>query len=341
MQFLADYGLYLAQVATIVVAIIVVLGFIIMMATKNKGKQKGQLTIKKINDHFEKISDMINAEIQSKKEYKALLKQEKKQHKKNKNTKSAHRKPRIFVIRFNGDIKASAVSALREEVTAILLTAKTTDQILVCLESGGGLVNAYGLASSQLQRIKDAKIKLTIAVDKIAASGGYMMACVADTIIAAPFSVIGSIGVIAQLPNFHRLLDKNNIEFEQLTAGQYKRTLTMFGKNTKQGREKLQTEIEDTHGLFKDFIKQHRPQIDLNKVATGEHWFAVQAQPLNLVDKLQTSDDYLLAAKNDHELYEIAYKIKQPLSKRLSSSATNGLMRLLHNHSTTRGQDYL
>ena len=109
---------------------------------------------------------------------------------------------------------------------------------------------AYGLAASQMQRIRDKKLKLTVCVDKVAASGGYMMAVVADKIIAAPFAVLGSIGVLAQVPNFHRLLKKHDVDFEMLTAGKYKRTLTMFGENTDKGREKFQEDIEDTHVLF-------------------------------------------------------------------------------------------
>ena len=223
----------------------------------------------------------------------------------------------MFVLRFDGDLKASSVDTLREAITAILLAATPEDHVLVCLESGGGLVPHYGLAASQLQRIRDAKLHLTVAIDKIAASGGYMMACVANEIIAAPFAIIGSIGVVAQLPNFHRFLEKNNIDFEQITAGQYKRTLTVFGKNTAEGREKLQTEVEETHTLFKSFVSTHRPAVDIEKIATGEHWYASQCVEKKLVDTLQTSDDYLLSKKDTHALYEIHYKFKQSFMKRL------------------------
>jgi serine protease SohB len=234
------------------------------------------------------------------------------------------------VLHFNGDIRASAVSALREEITAILTMAEKTDEILVCLDSGGGLVNAYGLAASQLQRIKDAKIKLIIAIDKVAASGGYMMACIADRIIAAPFAIIGSIGVLAQIPNFHRFLQKKSIDFEQLTAGQYKRTLTLFGENTEKAREKMQQEIDDTHELFKTFIHQHRPNIDIEKVSTGEHWYATTALNLNLVDALQTSDDYLLSASKQADIYEICFKLKKSLGKRLSANVAETYHKLFY-----------
>ena len=280
MSFLVEYGLFLAKTVTLVIAIVAILATLFTLKAKAKAEKQGVLHIKKINEQYDEMSEIINDVIQTKAEKKALKLAHKKEVKKTKD------KNRIFVIHFDGDIKATAVDDLRETITAILLTAKPTDHVLLCLESGGGIVNGYGLAASQLQRLRDAKIYLTIAIDKIAASGGYMMACVANEIIAAPFSIIGSIGVVAQLPNFHRLLEKNNIEFEQITAGQYKRTLTVFGKNTSEGREKLQEEINDTHDLFKTFVKTQRAQVNIDEVATGEHWFAAQCVEKKLIDSI-------------------------------------------------------
>lgn len=225
---------------------------------------------------------------------------------------------RMYVIDFDGDIHASGVESLREEVTAILATANPNDQVLVRLESPGGLVHSYGLASSQLKRIRDAGLKLTISVDEVAASGGYMMACVADELVSAPFAVLGSIGVVAEIPNFNRLLQKANIDYEQHTAGQHKRTLTMFGQNTTVAREKFKQELEETHQLFKTFIHENRPDLDLDKVATGEHWYGRQALELGLVDKIQTSDDVILDALNSMDVYSIKYDIRKPLTERLS-----------------------
>lgn len=325
MSFVYEYGLFLAKTATIVIAIAVILALIIALKTKNK-TEAGSLHIKKLNEKYDETAEMINDVIQSKAEKKALKAKNKKEAAQAK--KESTQKSRVFVIDFDGDIKASAVEDLRETITAVLLTATPRDQVLLKLESGGGLVNGYGLAASQLQRLRDAKIYLTVAIDKIAASGGYMMACVANEIIAAPFAVIGSIGVIAQLPNFHRLLEKNNIEFEQITAGEYKRTLTMFGKNTSAGREKLQDEINETHDLFKSFVKTHREKVIIDDVATGEHWFAAQCLEKNLIDKLQTSDDYLLGKKSESDLYKLEFKIKQSLLKRLNLFAQNSFYHL-------------
>lgn len=326
MSFFAEYSLFLAKTATIVIAIIAVLVTILALKAKAKMEEAGSLQIKKLNEKYDELSDIINDTIQSKAEKKALKVARKKSAKKEK--KEPETKKRIFVLNFDGDIKASAVDDLRETVTAVLLTAKSDDHVLLRLESGGGVVNGYGLAASQLQRLRDANIQLVASIDKIAASGGYMMACVANKIIAAPFAIIGSIGVIAQLPNFHRLLQKNNVDFEQITAGEYKRTLTIFGKNTDEGREKLQAEINDVHELFKSFVKQHRENVVINDVATGEHWFATQCIEKDLIDHLQTSDDYLLSKKEEFDIYEIDFKIKQTLAKRLNLFAQNSVHQL-------------
>jgi serine protease SohB len=225
------------------------------------------------------------------------------------------------VLDFHGSIDAKEVTSLREEVTAILAVAQQGDEVLLRLETGGGMVHGYGLASSQLDRLKAAGLPLTIAVDKVAASGGYMMACIADKIVSAPFAIVGSIGVVAQLPNFNKLLKKHDIEFEQLTAGEYKRTLTMFGENTDKAREKFKEELEETHVLFKDFIREHRPDLDLEKVATGEHWFGTQAKALGLVDEIKTSDDLIVDACKNKTVLALHYVQKKKLTAKLAGVA--------------------
>ncbi|MCC2667033.1 MAG: inner rane peptidase, partial [Gammaproteobacteria bacterium] len=252
MNFLTQYGLFLAQTITLVLAILFVFGSLINLINRNREKNVDQLSLKKLNDKFDFLRDDLHAEILPKKEYKKWAKAEKKRLKEEEKTT----KSRVFVICFDGDIMASGTDELREEITAIITTATTTDEVVVCLESPGGVIHGYGLAASQLKRLRDRNIPVTVCVDKIAASGGYMMACVANKIVAAPFSIIGSIGVIIEMPNFHKLLKKHDVDYELLTAGEYKRTLTLFGQNTPKGREKMQEEIEEAHTLFKDFIKQ-------------------------------------------------------------------------------------
>lgn len=229
---------------------------------------------------------------------------------------------KIFVLDFKGDIQASAVENLREEITLILATAKAgRDRVVVRLESPGGMVHGYGLAAAQLVRLRDAGFHLTICVDKVAASGGYMMACIANEIIAAPFAIVGSIGVVAQVPNFNRLLKQHNVDFELYTAGQYKRTVTMFGENTPEGKAKFEEELQQTHVLFKHFVEKYRPQLNVDKVATGEHWYGEDALELNLVDKLQTSDEYLLALLAQHDVYVINTRKKATLGEKLGLQA--------------------
>ncbi|MCG5856292.1 protease SohB [Acinetobacter baumannii] len=229
---------------------------------------------------------------------------------------------KIFVLDFKGDIQASAVENLREEITLILATAKAgRDRVVVRLESPGGMVHGYGLAAAQLVRLRDAGFHLTICVDKVAASGGYIMACIANEIISAPFAVVGSIGVVAQVPNFNRLLKEHNVDFELYTAGQYKRTVTMFGENTPEGKAKFEEELQQTHVLFKHFVEKYRPQLNVDKVATGEHWYGQDALDLNLVDKLQTSDEYLLALLPQHDVYVINTRKKATLGEKLGLQA--------------------
>ena len=229
---------------------------------------------------------------------------------------------KIFVLDFKGDIQASAVDTLREEITLILATAKAGhDRVIVRLESPGGMVHGYGLAAAQLVRLRDAGFHVTICVDKVAASGGYMMACIANEIVSAPFAVVGSIGVVAQVPNFNRLLKQHNVDFELYTAGQYKRTVTMFGESTPEGKAKFEEELQQTHSLFKHFVEKYRPQLDVAKVATGEHWYGEDARELNLVDKLQTSDEYLLSLLPKHDVYVINTRKRPTFGEKLGLQA--------------------
>lgn len=331
--FLAEYGLFLAKTLTIVLAIIATGVAIATLAGRGRDSGREHLEVRKLNHKYEQMAETIQASILERHQLKAQRKRDKKQKKAH--TRQLRRqgdgdaRKRVFVLNFDGDIRASALPSLREEISAILTVASENDEVFLNLQSGGGLVHAYGLAASQLMRLKQKGIPLTIAVDKIAASGGYMMACVADRLIAAPFSVIGSIGVIAQIPNFHRLLKKHDIEYEQLTAGEFKRTLTMFGENTDKAREKFREELEDTHRLFKEFIAEHRPMVDIDRIATGEHWPAKRALELKLVDELKTSDDYLLEQIEHKDLYSISYRIRRPLGVRMGWFIQNTAERLL------------
>jgi serine protease SohB len=312
-DFLLEYGLFLAKLATVAIIFVIVLGFIFSMA--RRGDNDNGLSVENLNKRFDGLGDAIREVVHGKERIKKDSKERRKAEKDL--AKKGSQRNRVFVLDFKGDIKASATSSLREEVSAVLAVATADDRILVRLENAGGAVHEHGLAASQLARIRQSGISLVVSVDKVAASGGYLMACVAEHIIAAPFAIIGSIGVIAQLPNFHRLLEQKGVDFEQVTAGRYKRTLTMFGKNTDEGREKIQEELEEVHLLFKDQIAEYRPQIDLEQVATGEHWYGVRAINLDLVDELRTSDDYLLEAAKEFDLFTVSYRRRRSLPERL------------------------
>ena len=319
--------MFFAKVLTFVIAIIAIIATAAGVAHKQKHK-KGELEVIDMSEQFSDVEHYMTSHLFSKEEQKQhdkeLKKQQKEKAKQAKKAKSEDVKaePRLFVVDFKGSIDAKEVDSLREEISAILSVATKDDEVLVRLESGGGMVHGYGLASSQLDRIRQHEVPLTVAIDKVAASGGYMMACVADKILSAPFAIVGSIGVIAQIPNFNKLLKKSNIEFEQLTAGEYKRTLTMFGENTEKGREKFVEELEETHLLFKQFVSEHRPSLDIAKVATGEHWFGLKAKELGLVDSIQTSDDYLHAQAKDKKVIAVKYALKKGIAEKFGKAAS-------------------
>ncbi len=311
-QFLAEYGLFLLKVITILAAIIVVI--VVAASAGRKASHEG-LEVENLNKKYKSLADTLLAAVSTKSERKKTAKARKKEDKAESKVPSA--RPRSFVVDFKGDLKASAVASLREEVSAILDVAADGDNVIVRLENHGGVVHEHGLAASQLARIRDHEIPLLVCVDKVAASGGYLMACVASKVYAAPFAILGSIGVLAQIPNFNRMLDSHGVDFEQVTAGKYKRTVTMFGKNTDEDRAKLKEELEDVHTLFKDAVGKFRPGLDLDKVATGEHWYGTRALEYGLADEIRTSDELLKEQASERDLYLVSYKIKQPLQKRV------------------------
>ena len=320
-ELLSNYGLFLLKTLTVVISIVLILSFIV--STRNN-KAEGDITIKNINEEFSLLEENIKKNLLGKSEFKKFIKL----RKKNKKTNGK----RLFVLDFKGNIKASEIVSLRREISGIILSYQKSDEVLLRLENSGGTVHEHGLAAAQLKRLKDKNIPLTICVDKVAASGGYMMACVANKIIASPFAIIGSIGVLAQVPNFNKLLKNKGIDFEQHTAGNYKRTVTMFGENTDKDREKLGEQLQDIHILFKNFITTNRKNIDIDKVATGEYWYGPKALELNLIDGIMTSDEYILSMINEFEIFHIQYKKLKTLSdkiSKISSSASSKVFNML------------
>ncbi|GAB5449852.1 MAG: protease SohB [Halioglobus sp.] len=339
MEYLYEYGMFLARAVTIVAAVLILVAGVVAIGSRQRAAQhEGHIEVRKVNERYKNMADALRSiaddpetvkanQKAQKKAAKQEAKEAKKARKKGVEDESDARRKRLYVFNFDGDIRASATDNLREEISVVLSQVGAGDEILIRVESPGGVVHGYGLAASQLQRIRDADVPLTIAVDKVAASGGYMMACVANHIIAAPFAVIGSIGVLAQLPNFHRLLKKMDIDFELLTAGEYKRTLTIFGENTDKGREKFLQELEETHQLFKAFVSSNRPQLDIARVATGEVWYGQQAVEQGLVDELQTSDAFIQDRLQDWDVFEVRFVHRKNWQEKLGMAAEGALER--------------
>lgn len=326
MSIFADVAAFALKLIVLVAAIGIPLALIVRLSRQPQDEGTTPIQVRPLNRHLRQRAEKIRLEVTPTAHRKALQQSLRRQHKDEAKAPGGQpARPRLFVLDFEGDLRASAVSELREEVTALLQVAGSGDEIVVRLESPGGMVHSYGLAASQLARIRKRGIRLTVVVDKVAASGGYMMACVADRIVAAPFAIIGSIGVVLQMPNFHRFLKGKEIDFELLTAGEHKRTLTLFGENSEPARAKAMEELEDTHALFKEFIGQHRPQLDVDRVSNGEHWFGTRALDLGLVDELSTSDDYLLQRMETHEVFNLFQNRPKPLMQRIADRLSAAL----------------
>jgi serine protease SohB len=334
-DWLAEYGMFLAQALTVVGAVLVVVAGVALAGQRLRPPDGGQIEVRRLNERYDAMRDALRSASLDPKAYRKLRKREAKE--KTRAAKAAGEgaeASRAFVLDFDGDLRAGAVDALREEVSAVLTMARSEDTVMLRLESPGGVVHGYGLAAAQLERLRSRGMRLVVCVDKVAASGGYMMACVASEVVAAPFAVLGSIGVLAQLPNLHRLLRKHDIDYEVITAGQFKRTLTLFGRNTDEGRRKFREELEDIHALFKEHVGRWRPALDLEQVATGESWYGSRALALGLVDRLGTSDQWLQdAADAGTVLLEVSYTERKRLGDRvgelLESAVSRGVGRAL------------
>jgi len=316
-DLLVAYGFFLLKVITVLLVILIPILMISSSTKHRKETDKGRIIVKNLSDKLEEIGVTLKSAEMDPKAYKSFLKERNKKKK-----KEVKGKPKeiVYVLDFKGDIQASAVGKLKQEINAIIASQVKCKEVVIKVESGGGSAYAYGLCAAELKRLVDNKIKLTVCIDKMAASGGYLMSCVATKIVAAPWAIVGSIGVIAQLPNFHRLLKKLDIDIEMHTAGKFKRTLTTLGKNTKQGREKFISELEDLHVVFKDFVQENRSKIQVAKVSTGEVWQGDKAKKLGLIDEIGTSDDYLLKLASKFKLLEIQYFEKKPFTARIGAA---------------------
>jgi len=300
MDMIYNYGFFLLKTITILAAVLVVIGAIVSQKKKSPGELHSQCLNEEINSQKLKLTKKYKLKF-SKKEKKPELKN----------------LPKAYIVDFKGDIKATQTEQLREEITTILSIFQPGDEVMIRIDSPGGAVNGYGFAASQLERLRNNNVYFSVCIDQIAASGGYLMACIANRIYAAPFAIIGSIGVVAQLPNLHKWLKKHDIDFEQITAGEYKRTLTIFGENTAEGRKKFTEDLQLIHTNFKNQVSTYRPQLNIETVATGEHWLARDALKLGLVDDLKTSDDWILEKTKNYQVIQLQKTKNQSLQEKI------------------------
>lgn len=320
MEFLMEYGLFLAKIFTLLIFLAIIIAMIAgsIMRSRDPG-MRIKLKAVHLNKRMQGIEKQLQNIIMPQKEFKSLLKLEKKQNKKDKKKKQKD-KLNVYVINFIGDMKASDVKSLTDTISLILKVSKPKEEVVLRLESGGGYVHSYGLAAAQLLRLREHKLNLTVCVDKVAASGGYLMAAMADKICAAPFAILGSIGVVGVVPNINKLLKKGNIDVEYHTSGQYKRTLTVVGQNDSKGRKKFQQDLQQTHKLFKDIIKKYRPSLPMAKVSTGEIWYGNDAIKMKLADEIITAEEYLFLKTGKADLYEVAVKEKKNMAERIGKA---------------------
>jgi len=322
MEFLQNVGLFFLQTLAIVLGVIAIILTIAALIMKNKHDKEGEVEV--LNEKFDDQRDLLNSVVlndeelkKEKKRLKALEKEE---------TKSKTTKPKVYVLDFlKGDIQASPVDHFRKEVTALLSVAEKDQEVIINVESPGGIVHGYGLAAAQILRLRDHGLRVTVCVDKVAASGGYMMACVAHKILASPFAILGSIGVVAQVPNFNKVLKKYDVDYKEYTAGDYKRTVSIFGEITDKGEKKFLEQIEATHSLFKSFVGRFRPKLDLAKVATGEYWFGEDALKLGLIDEICTSDEYIFKKMQDSKVIRVSFEKKPSIADKISGAISGVL----------------
>jgi serine protease SohB len=331
MEILQHILLFFGQTLIVVLAIVAILAAVGILIAKAKEQKtfKIELLNENLKDHVHILENVLKGKHEQKAEKKKKKAEEKEKAKAI--SEGTYYKSRIFVLDFlKGDIKASATEHLREEISTVLGVATSRDEVVVRVESPGGLVNSYGLAAAQLLRIRAAGIPLTVCVDQVAASGGYLMACTANKIVSAPFALIGSIGVVAQVPNFNRLLKKHDVDYKEYTAGDYKRTVSLFGEITEKGEAKFKEQLELTHDMFKTFVGKYRTKLNLEQVATGEFWYGEKALSLGLVDEIRTSDDYIFNRSEDQQIVRISYENKPSLSDKLSDAFAKALTQILN-----------
>lgn len=229
------------------------------------------------------------------------------------------------LLSFNGDINATEVIEFGRAVSMIVQMKDLVSEVYIIINSGGGVVNGYGLLASEIERLHYSEIETYALIDQVAASGGYMAACVANHVVAAPFAYIGSIGVVSEMPNFNQILSDNGINIEQHTAGKSKRTVTPLGKITDEDRNEFKKKLERIHRSFINHVSHYRNinDADENKnsiIFSGDYWIAEETVELELglVDEISTSQEFLLDKMKEYNIIEITFQENKTKKSKLS-----------------------
>ncbi len=313
MNFWIDFGGFALRSFWIAAMIALVVVIPIIFGARTQKRREEDVKVSSLDERFDLMEAQIRVATDGAKGAKAFLKERKKAAKLHDDSAK-----RVYLVAFKGDPMASGHAAFARKITAALMAARAgKDEIVVTLHSPGGLVSAYGLMAAQMQRVRRAGVELTACVDQVAASGGYMMAVVANRIVAAPFAVVGSIGVVAQVPNVNRLLKKIDVDYEELTAGEHKRPISVLAPITDEGREHFRHKLEETHVAFKDFVRENRPALNVEAVGDGDYWYATDALKLGLIDAISTSDEYLMNQRGKARLFVSDAPEKKTLMKAL------------------------
>lgn len=164
--------------------------------------------------------------------------------------------------------------------------------IVLRVDSPGGTVAASEEIATY---VKECEKPVVVSVGDVGASGAYMISSQADSIWANPGSSVGSIGVIAQIPNVSGLLDMVGVEFQTFTAGEYKDAGSAYRDLTKEEEALIQGEVEEAYDQFIDIVAEGRglERAKVEELAIGWTWSGVRAKELGLVDEVGTYRDAL------------------------------------------------